>query len=245
MAEEDDGNEEDIYRQQQMRALQQPKGDVATERPLLGPGPAPSPAAGMTTVPPGAATIKPVGPKPNPLDLIKQFQGGIASSNATPGAVQELVKKLNASGVAAAVGTHAGGTQASTDKIVLPDGTYYDVQTDTGWAAPGGKPLHWDPNVNVQDAQGNFIKYGDFLKGQGLDVPDFVPTPGDGLPLPGYLGGAGPGNFGSIDTGQSSPYMTSDTLQQIMAELAATQTGDQSPRARRAQMAQLQQNQNE
>jgi len=58
---------------------------------------------------------------------------------------------------------------------------------------------------------------------------------------PNYLGGAGPGNFGPVGgTSQVSPYMTSDTLQQILAELAASQTGEQSPLGRRLQMQQLQ-----
>jgi len=246
---ENDPQDEERKRQAQMNQLQAggpinfglpaQQGSLVANAGASGPKTASAAAAPSTYTPPPDATAPrmPRATNQNPLELIKQFQGEVQSNNATPDAIQEIVKRMNAAGVAASVGTHAGGSQLSTDKIVLPDGTYYDVQNDQGWMAPGGNPLHWDPKVNVGDASGKLQSYADFLGGQGLQVPKFIPRPGDGLPMPNpqYL----QMQAGQADSGQN-PYATSDTLQQILAELQAAQQGESSPRQRQAQINQLQ-----
>ncbi len=138
---------------------------------------------GTTPTQPGSQAPSSSGPV-NPLSAITTFQQ--TNPNAS---IQDLVRALNAQGIAATIATHAGGTQASTDKIVLPDGTYYDIRNDRGWQAPG-TALHWDPSVNVVDPNGNIVNFGQYMQSLGLPVPTFTPTPGDGLPLPGQGQGA-------------------------------------------------------
>lgn len=95
--------------------------------------------------------------------------------------------------------SHANGTQASDDKIVLPNGTYYDIRNDNGWNAPGA-PLHWDPSVPVFNAQGQSQNYNDVLKAQGLPTFQFTPGPEDG-PVGGGQGGGTLQNPGGYATG--------------------------------------------
>jgi hypothetical protein len=70
--------------------------------------------------------------------VIKELQGQFPPTAA---GFQQLLQALNQRGIPAMAASHAGGSQASDDKVVLPDGTYYDIRNDNGWNAPGA-PLH-------------------------------------------------------------------------------------------------------
>ncbi len=125
-------------------------------------------------------------------ELQKQFP-------ATPEGFKQLLQALNARGIPAMAASHANGTQASDDKIVLPNGTYYDIRNDNGWNAPG-QALHWDPSVPVFNAQGQSQNYNDVLKAQGLPTFQFTPGPEDG-PVGGGQGGGTLQNPGGYATG--------------------------------------------
>ena len=123
-------------------------------------------------------------------ELQKQFP-------ATPDGFRQLLAALNARGIPAMAASHAGGSQASDDKIVLPNGKYYDIRTDNGWVAPG-QALNWDPSVPVFDASGKSQNYNEFLQGKGLPTFKFTPGPEDFAGGPGQ-GGANLGGYGKGD----------------------------------------------
>lgn len=123
--------------------------------------------------------------------IIKELQGQFPP---TPQGFQQLLKALNDRGIPAMAASHGGGTLASDDKIVLPNGTYYDIRTDNDWVAPG-TALHWDPSVPVFDANGQSQNYNDVLKQRGLPTFAFTPTAADG---PSFGGPGGQGGGGSL-----------------------------------------------
>jgi hypothetical protein len=154
--------------------------------------------------------------------LIKQYQDANPSLGTDPNRMQGLAAFLQAHGVAAAIATHAGGTAASDDKIVMPDGTYYDVASDNGWSAPG-QPDHWDPSVNVVGPNGQTQSFSSYLQGQGLPVPAFNPRPdelGGGSGSAGYAGPGGMGGLIAPFTGQfSAPDLNNTTDPGYLARL--------------------------
>lgn len=132
----------------------------------------------------GSAVTAPTGTQ-DYAGLIKQFQDKNPS-----GTTQQLVAWLNQQGVPAMLASHAGGSQASDDKVVLPNGNYYDIRNDSGWVAPG-QPQHWDPNVPVFDAAGNSQNFNAVLQAKGLPTFQFTPGPEDGPQFGGQQGQGG------------------------------------------------------
>lgn len=146
---------------------------------------APTPAAPPTTTTGGGQ---------DPIALIKQYQ---QSHPPTTESVQGLVAFLRQNGIQAALATHAGGSQASADKIALPDGRLMDVGSSV--ESPGGS---WalshegnvDPSMKVVDGSGNFVPFSDYLSANKLGTPTYqfqgANDPARGATLGNYGGGA-------------------------------------------------------
>ena len=124
----------------------------------------------------------------DPKTLILQYQA--AHPVGTPGAdVQSLVAFLKQNGINASIPTHAGGTQLSTDKIVLPDSSVWDLGSP---ADPGGS---WStPNAS-----------GYWVNGQPSSTPasvGFTPPTADGS------GSGGGASATALPPGYSVPDQT-------------------------------------
>jgi hypothetical protein len=110
---------------------------------------------------------QPIANSQDPQQAIQQWQQ--SHPYGSPGSsVQDLNAYLNSIGIQSSIPTHAGGTQLSTDKIVLPDQSVWDVSNDHGW------------QTGIQD--------GYFVNGQPSSTPGVV-TQAPEAPAFGPLGG--------------------------------------------------------
>jgi hypothetical protein len=173
--------------------------------PGLSPGTLPTPGGQPSTqpvTPPNGTPTQPVsgasggGSGQDPQTLIKQWQA--SHQPGQPGAsMQDLVAYLQQNGVNAQVATHAGGTQLSGDKIVLPDSSVIDLVSNEGGS----------------DASWSYSPDGYFVNGQPSTTPASVgltPPPADGSGGSGSAGGSG---FYGLSNGQGfAPPTAQDAL---------------------------------
>lgn len=138
---------------------------------------------------PGANSLQTLqGSGTDPQALIQQWQQSHPYGSAGS-SIQDLNAFLQAHGVQSQIPTHAGGTQLSTDKIVLPDQSVIDVSNDNGW--------QWSPD-------------GYWVNGQASSTPGVVtqaPQSG-GMGLAGPLGNGFNGVPGAGDLNQYLPLPT-------------------------------------
>jgi hypothetical protein len=152
--------------------------------------------------------------------FIQQWQ---QNNPPTAESMQRMVAELNRQGYPVTIATRAGGSAASGDKLVFPDGMVVDIIGDEGGA--GAK---WTYNANPNDRfggdhmvvgpDGQMVKYSDYLGQRGLPIPTATPGAGGVGAAP---GGGGPGYTMGYDYGGGAYPLSSVQGQGLMAPFSA------------------------